>query len=56
MNRVAEPSLLSAAVVVKILIFPIISERFRSNPPMVGQAHLERFGKHFAIDPWGAGL
>ena len=40
-NCVAEPSLLRAPAVVKILFFPIISERFCSNPPMVRRAHHE---------------
>ena len=44
MNRVAEPSLLPVPLGVKILISPIISERFRSNPPMLRRAHRDRRG------------
>ena len=43
-NRVVEPSLLLEPTGVKILIFPIISERFRSNPPMVRRAQHDRLG------------
>ena len=43
-NRVVERSLLSAPPGVKILIFPTISERFHSYPPMLRRAHHDRRG------------